>query len=1041
MSSQNRTHKRKAVVPSMVVGSATPSQISSRTADNRRQRNTVGVVNQDAGPSTGPMPVSWAAEDLETNRARMDDAFTYSLGDASLSAQNDDMGMPDDGDRPLKTWYASHVDEYVEEQLRREGRGSPKVRCDQVAEWRCADQACFGEIMHCAECLVAAHAQLPTHFVEKWNGTHWVRKRSWLRDLGLRVQLGHRPGTICTYRQAAPQDFVLFDVSGVHEIAVDYCGCRPRGGGEAVEHRIQLLRACWWPATVKEPTTCATIAVLQLFQIINCLGKLSVYDFLRGLELCTNHDGLDKPLDRRKPFMHIVRQYRETKRMKRAKRGHLAGGVKATAQGELVVDCRACPHLGKNMPEDWKEIEAVYRFIYFLFLAQDANFRLSNRNVSSEAADPILGDGFGYFCKREGDDGYKAHIAKHVNEAEASSCSGFQAMFMANTRNVKGLRTTGIGGVTCSRHNMWRANGIGDLQVGERFCNMDFLLLSALLTFGLLYLVVSYDIACQYALNFWERMGRMPERMRLKLAPSNVWWKVPNFHLPPHKKPCHSPYSFHWMWGAGMTHGEGVEQNWAFSNGAAASTRLMGPGSRQATLEDIFGFHNYDRVLAMYRVLPKRLAVSIKEGTKHKAVFDAFSAGLEEVAEWRQWVTRWESKQHTGPAESPFELTEQVTTLRDIQLQIAEEELICTDDGVEIEQEHTAGAFIAMGLDIEEQQRRLEVDVKALKDPSPTQRLAFTKRRTALLKRIFKFRQIQRVYMPAVRAILSDTQRQMFDGNGEQLPKATQLFLPSEIENATLRGRACAAGLAETEARMREGETVREGLRTRTMTNRYKLRNFTGQGMMTKGQGILRQINIKIHIAKLRYRYLRAALVATRGHGAWEDKLQGGVARAEGLAQGEGQHTLSWIWYTVPAGARSDEKLNDALRVEWCKAYARAKHYSEDVCLLREEMRRTIAFGYAEAAEWDALASAVPTDGVTDELAEGRCAYAAERADTERRTCAMLQRKWAGIRERADTYLAGQSVADEELVVVELDLGDELDPEEEEARLEGGEED
>jgi hypothetical protein len=133
------------------------------------------------------------------------------------------------------------------------------------------------------------------------------------------------------------------------------------------------------------------------------------------------------------------------------------------------------------------------------------------------------------------------------------------------------------------------------------------------------------------------------------------------------------------MWGAGMTHGEGVEQNWAFSNGAAASTRLMGPGSRQATLEDVFGFHNYDRTLAMRRfsvfhcifriltrirvdqVLPKRLAVSIKEGLKHWAVFEAFNAGLEalrpeEVAGWRELVIRWEAKQHTDNKESPFEV-------------------------------------------------------------------------------------------------------------------------------------------------------------------------------------------------------------------------------------------------------------------------------------------------------------------------------------------------------------------------------------------------
>ncbi|KAJ7450267.1 hypothetical protein B0H11DRAFT_1743304 [Mycena galericulata] len=995
----------------------------------------------------------------------------------------------------MKTWYPCE-DQFIHEQLRREGRGSPRVYsqcatrgCSGTPDFRCADGACVGEAMYCTACIVAVHTRLPTHFVEKWTEKHFERKRTWLRDLGLRVQLGHPVGVVCPFKQAAPHDFVLYDLSGVHEIGVDFCGCRGSDGNLLNEHRVQLLRVCWWPATVLAPNTCATFRLLRLFQMLNCLGKLSAYDFLRGLELCTNHDGLDKPPDRRKPFMHIVRQWREVKRMKRAKRGHDAGGARATSRGELVIMCRACPQPGWNLPEDWEKIDPFYRFIYFLFLAQDANFRLSNRNVSSEVADPILGDGLGYFCKRDGDDGYKAHIAKHVNEQEISNCSGFQAMFLANTRRVKGLRTTGIGGVTCSRHNMWRANGIGDLQIGERFCNMDFLLVSVLMTFSLLCVIVSYDIACQYAINFWQRMNEMPAPMRLThLAPSNVWWKVPNFHLPAHKKRCHAPYSFHWMWGAGMTHGEGVEQNWAFSNGAAASTRLMGPGARQATLEDVFGFHNYDRVLAMHRVLPKRLAVSMKEGMKHRAAFDAFTKGLEEVraeevAEWKELVLKWEMKQHTDPSESPFELKEEVMTLRDIQLQIANEEYICTDDGVEVEQEHSPGSFITMGLELEESQRRLEVDVQALKDPSPTQRLAFTKRRSAMLKQIYKFRQVQRVYMPALRAILPDAQKQVFDGNGEQLPEATQLFMPSEVANTALRKRACAIGLPEIEGRMRQGEAtealeaVRHGLRTRTMTNRYKLRNYTGQGMMTKGQGILRLINVGIHRAKLRYRYSRAALLALKGHGDWEEGLrvlgdddvralneraltveekaqnahwaelggaiiEGGIARAEALATGEGAHTLSWIWYTAgrsgSADSDDDPRLHDALRLEWCKAYVRAKRYSEDVRLLREEMRRTIAFGYTEANKWDALAEEELT-GAEVELTEGRRAYAAEHAARERRTCAELTQKWAGILEKADTYLAGTVQLDTE-VMVEMLLGDELDPEDEEARLEAEEE-
>lgn len=128
---------------------------------------------------------------------------------------------------------------------------------------------------------------------------------------------------------------------------------------------------------------------------------------------------------------------------------------------------------------------------------------------------------------------------------------------------------------------------------------MDFVLLACLMGLRILLLVLSYDVACQYAIKFWERMAKMPTAMQLKLPQHKVWWKVPNFHIGGHIVKCRSAFSFHWMWGAGMTTGEGVEQNWAFSNGVVGSTRLMGPGSRQATLEDVFGFHNYDRLLAM----------------------------------------------------------------------------------------------------------------------------------------------------------------------------------------------------------------------------------------------------------------------------------------------------------------------------------------------------------------------------------------------------------------------------------------------------------
>ncbi|KAJ7789800.1 hypothetical protein B0H14DRAFT_2191004, partial [Mycena olivaceomarginata] len=170
----------------------------------------------------------------------------------------------------------------------------------------------------------------------------------------------------------------------------------------------------------------------------------SVYHFLRSLELLTNADGLHPPPDRRRAFMYIMCQHRMMTTMKRAGRGHSDGGVEGTVQEELVLACRACPQPGRNLPDGWDKINwaempedlryVMYKF--FLFLAEDTNYRLINRDVSSEAQDPIIDDGLGYFCNRQE---YKKHLRNHVDEDEILSCSGFQAMFLANAKQVKGV--------------------------------------------------------------------------------------------------------------------------------------------------------------------------------------------------------------------------------------------------------------------------------------------------------------------------------------------------------------------------------------------------------------------------------------------------------------------------------------------------------------------------------------------------------------------------------------------------------------------------
>ncbi|KAJ7617529.1 hypothetical protein DFH06DRAFT_1274184 [Mycena polygramma] len=1013
-------------------------------------------------------------EDLDTNAALDAEDFGYSMGDTTLPAE--EQGPDGDGisNLPFQTWV-EHRDSYLDEMLRLEGRGNWDVystcgTCQAPGPtYRCENQSCFGAGMFCKTCIVANHQVLPTHWIQEWNGAFF--KRVGLASLGLVMQLGHTPGASCTAMRRGKYKFTLIDVTGIHNVAVQFCECDAR-----ITHWQQLMRVCWWPATVRDPSTCATFGVIRLFQNMNCLGKISGFHFLRSLELLTNADGLNPPpmQNRRRAFMYIVRQHRMMEMAKRAGRGHSDTGIAGTAQGKLALKCRACPQPEMNLPEgwdkiNWAEMPEDLSYKYFDELAQDCNFRLINRDVSTEARDPIIGDGFGYFCNRQL---YKAFLRTHVNEEEISSCSGFQAMFLANAKRVKGLRTTGVGGVTCARHNMWRPNGIGDLQLGERYCNMDFIFFSAILNTIMLYLILSYDIACQYGKMFWTRMKNLPEAMRLDPERTAVWFKVPNFHLPGHKGPCHSPYSFHWMWGAGRTNGEDVEQNWEFTNGAAGSTKMMGPGGRHAFLEGLFGFHNWMRTVSYRNVFSRRMTQNLKEGKQHKEAFEAFTALVESerpdlVVKWRDWVHKWESVQHTDNLLSPFETTTPVHTMKDIRLRLGREELTRTGAGVEIERQQTPSTFITLGLELESSQRILEIDVKSLADPTPLQSLDFAKRRTALLKRINRFRKLQRTYMPDLRALWDDKTR---------AAESVKLLMPSELAKEVWK-HVCENGLAKVEEEMREGElgeTLRElqdSLRTRTMTNRFRRRNTTGQHTLTRGQGVLRQITIKIHKAKMRYRYARNAYLRLKGHGGWELKyrtleeadvrginergigeeeegererlrqlgevVEGGIASAAVVATGEGTHTMSWIWYNTKLDG-SEQDLIDALRVEWCKAYGRTRRWHEDIVKVEEEMRRTIEFGVSMARKWEVRAAA--RSHVSPALAEGLRVYALEHAHREQETCDNLTRRWAGLREKAREYRAGlpQDGGGRPLVI---DLEEEdVDPEDEEGDVEGDEE-
>jgi len=110
-----------------------------------------------------------------------------------------------------------------------------------------------------------------------------------LKSLGLRIQLGHRPGVTCVNpKQSSNDDFVVIDCNGIHEVAVDYCGCE---GAKSAE--VQLLRSSLYPVTSMNPKSAATFRLMKLFHLLSFESKCSGYEFYNTLSRYTDNVGVN----------------------------------------------------------------------------------------------------------------------------------------------------------------------------------------------------------------------------------------------------------------------------------------------------------------------------------------------------------------------------------------------------------------------------------------------------------------------------------------------------------------------------------------------------------------------------------------------------------------------------------------------------------------------------------------------------------------------------------------------------------------------------
>ncbi|KAG9218385.1 hypothetical protein CCMSSC00406_0007244 [Pleurotus cornucopiae] len=334
-------------------------------------------------------------------------------------------------DLPFLTWLPER-DTFIKEFLWHEAAADDTAECPGCMEavagsYRC--RLCFDKRLYCEECMVNQHQALPFHELEKWNSRFF--ERCSLQSLGLRLQLGHPIDRRCV--RPMPSFGDVFTVITSHGL-------------------IPLLRYGLFPATTTDPRTAATFEVLRLFQMLTFGPKVSGYEFYQALMRLTNNLGGPVP-DRYSAFMRIVREWRHIRLMKRMGRGHESSGVSGTNEGECAVLCPACPQPEKNLPSSWKEANESQQWIYALFLAIDANFRLKRLSASNDARDPSLNRGCAYFVEEAQ---YKDFLRERANTNidEANTCNNYDAVKLASIRGGKGTTASGVGTIECSRHDM-----------------------------------------------------------------------------------------------------------------------------------------------------------------------------------------------------------------------------------------------------------------------------------------------------------------------------------------------------------------------------------------------------------------------------------------------------------------------------------------------------------------------------------------------------------------------------------------------------------
>ncbi|KAF4564765.1 hypothetical protein EYR36_002704 [Pleurotus pulmonarius] len=376
-------------------------------------------------------------------------------------------------------------------------------------------------------------------------------------------------------------------------------------------------------------------------------------------------------------------------------------------------------------------------------------------------------------------------------------------------------------------------------------------------------------------------------------------------------------------------------------------------------------------------LLSRCLQLAVSGCELQKASFEVFSEQQgTRVDGWKRMIMDFECD---GSKTNPYAVAYAGLSEHNVWLQFSQEEAAEASRGVPSLHDVTRSGFIAEALDIEEQQLKTCAIVWQKTAGTAVQASEILELRTKLTRSLGRLCVMQAVYLPMVLTSLG--QRAVLDGEEAEMSALNGLrnllFIKSRLVGYKDRNAQHQAANTRTQMLIQRNED-----KIALQARKYQA-SWTALKMLANGD------ESKIKWCSLCQEDIRCMEdpdvtkkkeLATEG--CCDDTVhgEGGEDTAPLVAQ-EGYHTISWIWMdAAEVGLATGEGMDEVLRSEFAKSWARVRRWMEEVALLLEEMRCVTVSLWHRGQQWEKRATMMHHQSRPD-YTNGLTAYAYSQAD------------------------------------------------------------